>query len=507
MAKTPNILLIMADQLAARHTGAYGHPLVKTPHMDALAETGVLFTEAYTNCPICAPSRASLCSGKLVSNTGVYDNGAELPASTPTFMHQLKRAGYRTWLSGKMHFVGPDQHHGFDRRLTTDIYPSGFNWTPDWRQSPCPNPGSAVDQLKDSGRCTWSLQLDYDEETHFRAMGALRDLARLQDDNTPFFLAASYTHPHDPFCITQEWWDKYEHPSIDMPKPSSCNIGDMHPYDQWLQIHHMVDKHPPTETHILNSRHAYYGMVSYFDSKVGELVHELNRLGLAGNTIVIVTSDHGEMLGEHGMWFKRTCYDASVRVPLIISGTDFVKGGRTLTNTVSLVNLFPTLMDWAGLDNSEEVAVDGHSMKGIIADDDEPWDYPAICEYYSEGVCQPVRMAVKDQLKYIYVHKEEPQLYDLAMDPDEINNCIDEPNYQSRLEVLRKAVHENWDPELQTTRVLESQRNRRLINDAVNPTTNRRWNAQPDFDPSNQYVRQDNCPITSVKRRYPKTGK
>ena len=172
--------------------------------MDALVGKGVLFNEAYSNCPICAPSRASLCAGKLVSNIGVYDNGAELPASTPTFMHQLKRAGYRTWLSGKMRFVGPDQHHGFDRRLTTDIYPSGLNWTPDWRQSPCPNPGSAVDQLKDSGLCTWSLHLDYDEETHFRAMGALQDLARLQDDNTPFFLAASYTHPHDPFYITQE---------------------------------------------------------------------------------------------------------------------------------------------------------------------------------------------------------------------------------------------------------------------------------------------------------------
>lgn len=495
----------MADQLGAKYTGTYGHPKVKTPQLDALAENGIRFDAAYTNCPISAPSRASMCSGRLVSGIGTYDNGTELPASTPTFMHHLRRAGYRTWLSGKMHFIGPDQHHGFERRLTTDIYPSGFNWTPDWRDSPCPNPGSAVDQLRDSGLCDWNLQLDYDEETHARSLGALRDLARLQEENKPFFLCVSYTHPHDPFCITPEWWDLYDHDSVDMPEPNAMDLEKIHPYDQWLQIHHMVDQYPPGEEEIRNSRHAYYGMVSYFDAKVGELVKELDRLGLCENTIIVVTSDHGEMLGEHGMWFKRTCYDASARVPLLISGTDQVAKGCTTQETVSLVDLFPTFLDWGILDDRDAVAesLDGHSLVNLAGGNEDDRNHPAICEYYSEGVCEPIRMAVKNQKKYIYVHGHDPQLYDLSTDPHELVNQIENSQYADIRKELEETIHSSWDPELTKTQVLTSQQNRRLINEAVDPRHHRDWDVQPDFDARRQYVREDNSPMTNAAHRYP----
>lgn len=503
MKKTPNILMIMADQLAAKYTGTYGHPLVKTPHIDALAERGVRFDQAYTNCPICAPSRASMCAGQLVSNIGTFDNGTELPASTPTLMHHLKRAGYRTWLSGKMHFIGPDQHHGFDRRLTTDIYPSSFNWTPDWRQSPCPNPGSAVDQLSESGLCDWSLQLDYDEEVHARALAGLRDLARLQGEGQPFFLCASYTHPHDPFYITREWWDLYDHDEVDMPVPGPIPFEEMHPYDQWLQIHHMVDRYPPTEEDVRTSRHAYYGMVSYFDDKVGELVGELGRLGMADDTIVIVTSDHGEMMGERGMWFKRTCYDASVRIPFVVAGTERVEGGRSVSASVSLVDLLPTFAELAGLGDIGG-KVDGHSLAGLLSGAESDWKHPAISEYYSEGVCEPIRMAVKDRIKYIYVHKEAPQLYDLEADPTEQNNCFDDPAYAAARDELVKAVHGGWDADRVSEAVLSSQESRRTINEAIDPATHRKWDVQPDFDARDQYVRRNNSPISNAARRYPR---
>lgn len=504
--KQPNILMIMADQLSAKWLGAYGHPLVKSPNIDALAGRGVRFDAAYTNCPICAPSRASMCSGRYVSNVGVYDNGAELPAATPTFMHHLKRAGYRTWLSGKMHFIGPDQHHGFDRRLTTDIYPAGFNWTPDWRESPCANPGTAVDQLRDSGTCDWSMQLDYDEETHGRSMGALRDLARLEGEGKPFFLCASYTHPHDPFYITKEWWDLYDHDAIDMPEEDDVDLNDMHAYDQWLQIHHMVDQYPPSEEVVRNTRHAYYGMVSYFDAKVGELVNELERLGMAEDTIVIVTSDHGEMLGDHGMWFKRTCYDSSVRVPLVVAGSDDVAGGRVIDQTVSLVDLFPTLVQWSNLDDAQEVnaGADGHSLCGLLSGEDEGWDHAAISEYYSEGVCQPIRMAVLDQVKYIYVHEEKEQLYDLAHDPGESVNLMDDPAYAERLRVLKEAVHAGWDAEEVSVRVLASQKNRRFINGADEVEGRRSWDVKPEFNVRAQYVRCENGQVANAKRRLPR---
>jgi choline-sulfatase len=131
-AKAPNILIVMADQMAPAFLPIYGHPLVRAPNMQALARDGVVFDSAYCASPLCAPSRASFMSGLLPSRTRVYDNAAEFAADIPTFAHALRLRGYRTILSGKMHFCGPDQLHGFEQRLTTDIYPADFNWTPDW---------------------------------------------------------------------------------------------------------------------------------------------------------------------------------------------------------------------------------------------------------------------------------------------------------------------------------------------------------------------------------------
>ncbi|MDJ0983021.1 MAG: sulfatase-like hydrolase/transferase, partial [Kiloniellales bacterium] len=134
MSRQANIVFIMADQLAAPALPAYGHKVVKAPHIQGLAERGVVFDAAYCNSPLCAPSRFSMLSGRLPSDIGAYDNAAEFPATVPTFAHMLRLGGYRTILSGKMHFVGPDQLHGFEERLTTDIYPADFGWTADWER-------------------------------------------------------------------------------------------------------------------------------------------------------------------------------------------------------------------------------------------------------------------------------------------------------------------------------------------------------------------------------------
>ncbi|NND01748.1 MAG: sulfatase-like hydrolase/transferase, partial [Acidimicrobiia bacterium] len=132
LSRQPNILLVMADQLAPHATSTYGHTVVKTPHMDALAARGTLFEAAYANSPLCAPARFSFLSGQAITKIGAYDNASEFPAAIPTLAHYMRLMGYRTSLSGKMHFVGPDQLHGFDERLTTDIYPADFAWTPNW---------------------------------------------------------------------------------------------------------------------------------------------------------------------------------------------------------------------------------------------------------------------------------------------------------------------------------------------------------------------------------------
>ena len=495
----PNILMIMADQMPARTIGAYGHPVVRTPHLDALSARGARFDSAYTNCPICAPSRASMCAGRLVSGIGVYDNGAEFPAATPTFMHYLRGAGYTTELSGKMHFIGPDQLHGFERRLTPEIYPSSFVWTPDWTRGAYHNEGTSVEQLEHAGGCRWNMQLDYDEEVKFRAMEALRHYARGGPNASPFFLCASFTHPHDPFIVPEEWWDRYDHDEIDMPAVPPRPIDEMHPYDQWLQIHHMVDVRPPSEDEVRNARHAFYGMVSYVDDLVGALTGELERLGLADDTIIVFTSDHGEMLGEHGMWFKRTYFDPSTRVPLIVAGPGV--GASEVASAVSLVDIFPTLLEIADVDAERDIETDGSSLCGLLSGEDSGHPGVAISEYYSEGTYQPMRMAVKDGLKYVYVHGEDELLFDLVEDPHETANVVADSRYVTRLNALRQAVHAGWDADATRADVLASQRRRMVINEANASGRADAWDVQPHFDAREQYVRREDSQKTNERRR------
>ena len=214
----PNVLMVMADQLSPHFTGTYGHPLVSTPNLDALAGRGARFDNAYCHSPLCAPARYTMLAGQSMSAIGAWDNASEFPASTPTFAHHLALNGYRTVLSGKMHFVGPDQLHGFEERLTTDIYPADFAWTPNWDRAD-ERIGKwyhNMEALQEAGQAVTTYQIDYDEEVGFAARRKLLDIARDADDR-PFFLCASFIHPHDPYVARPEWWNLYDHEAIDMP--------------------------------------------------------------------------------------------------------------------------------------------------------------------------------------------------------------------------------------------------------------------------------------------------
>ena len=221
MTEHPNVLLILCDQMTARLTGAYGHPVVQTPNLDRLAQEGILFNNAYSACPVCVPSRSSLHTGLYVSRTGCYDNGSMFPADQPTMCHYLSVAGYETVASGKLHFIGPDQLHGFERRLTTDFHPSDFTFL-----SPRPQDGFtdhagfheypiAINYVT-AGVRQWAIERDFDELTHFRALEYIRSkrsqyTGTLQKDlpprdDRPFFLCVSYCYPHEPFLVTQELW-------------------------------------------------------------------------------------------------------------------------------------------------------------------------------------------------------------------------------------------------------------------------------------------------------------
>ena len=484
----PNILFVMADQLPPHFTGAYGHPVVRTPTMDALVERGARFDAAYCPSPLCAPSRFSMLTGRPVSAIGAWDNAAELPASVPTFAHYLRLAGYRTTLSGKMHFVGPDQLHGFNERLTTDIYPADFAWTPDWDAA-----GDRIDKwyhnmdsLSEAGQALATYQIDYDEEVGFAAVRHLYDLAR-DTDERPFFLAVSFIHPHDPYVARPEWWNLYDHDHIDLPDMPPAGSMDAHT----LRIRSGIEADTVgyTEAQARNARHAYYANTSYFDSWLGSLVNTLSETGQLDNTVVIVTSDHGDMLGDRGTWFKMSFFERSARVPLVMAGPGIAN--RTVPNACSLLDMLPTLLDVA-TDGSPgpDLAVppDGRSLWESATGGTDPVD-ETTAEYMAEMVSDPMFMIRRGRHKYIHCDTDPPLLYDLEADPLERDNLATDPDHADLASGFATEVAQRWDSETIRRQVLDSQRARRVVDAALRTGDLHSWDYTPPRDAANQYIR------------------
>ena len=496
MTKRPNILFIMADQLAASALPCYGHPLVDAPHISALAEGGVLFESAYCNFPICAPSRFSMLSGRLASRIGAFDNAAEFSAATPTIAHRLRLMGYRTLVGGKMHFVGPDQLHGFEERFTTDIYPADFGWTPNWR-----DPALRFEwfhsmlNVVEAGPCQRSLQIDFDDEVGFAAVRKIYDIAR-DDDERPFFLMVSFSHPHDPYTATPAYWDRYDHDAIPMPAVEFEPPEARDPHGLRLYENYDRDEYRVTGEHIRNARHAYYAMISYVDDKIGALMAALEAAGLAEDTIVVLTSDHGDMLGERGLWYKMSFFEDSVRVPLIIHAPGRYDARRVAGN-VSLVDLLPTLMELAG---GEAPVLDGHSLAPLMAGGGADWPDTVLAEYTAESAVAPLFMARRGPYKYIACAADPPRLYDTAADPHERLNLAGDPAHARAEQSLAALVAETWDANAVTAAVMESQDRRRMVNDALMTGKRTLWDYRTPRDDSKDYIRNSGA-LYGAERR------
>ena len=482
MTARPNILILMADQLTAPVLAAYGGTVAKTPHLDALAARGTVFENAYCNSPLCAPSRGVLMYGRLPSATGVYDNAAEFPSHLPTFAHYLRHAGYRTLLTGKMHFCGPDQLHGFEERLTTDIYPADYAWTPDWSDfTTRPDWYHSMESVLQAEACVRTNQIDFDEEVTFTARQALYDSAR-GSDTRPFCLTVSFTHPHDPFTITREWWDRYADDEIDLPRVPA-DPSDPHA----RRLRHVIglDRQPITDANIRAARHAYYGEVSYVDDLMGRVLAALRDTGLADSTIVIVIADHGEMLGERGLWYKMSFYERASRVPLIVHAPGHFAAGRVAA-CVSLADLLPTLAGIAGV-TEFATPLDGRSLLPHLSrtgGHDE-----AIGEYLAEGVVAPMTMIRRGSLKYIACPGDPDLLFDLAADPDERRNLAGDPAHAATLDALRAETTRRWDMAALRAQVLDSQRSRRFVAQALRAGRQTGWDWLPPRDAGQMYVR------------------
>ena len=487
MARKPNILILMADQVAAGALAAYGNKVARTPHIDRLAEYGVVFERAYCNSPLCAPSRAVMMSGLLPSASRVFDNAAPFGSDIPTWAHYLRRAGYRTVLAGKMHFCGADQLHGFEERLTTDIYPADFDWTPDW-ENPAARPDwyHNMESVTEAGPCVRTNQIDFDEATSFAARQKLFDIARGSDPR-PFCLVVSLSHPHDPFAIPEPYWSRSGAAGTDMPRLCGADVP-LDPHSARLRHVCAMDAHKVTEAHVRAARQAYYGALSYVDDHVGALLDTLAQLRLADDTMVILLSDHGEMLGERGLWFKMSFFEGACRIPLIVHAPGHFAAAR-VGQCVSLADLLPTLAEIAGDGQAPAyaTALDGRSLLGHLQG--HGGHDQAVGEYLAEGVVAPLVMLRSGRHKFVHCPGDPDQLFDLSADPLERDNLAARREAPPELAVFREKVARTWDLAALRERVVASQRRRRLVAAALRTGTLQAWDFQPVQDAARQYVR------------------
>ncbi len=439
----PNILFLMGDEHPVFLTGCYGHRSVKTPHIDSIAARGTVFDAAYCPSPICAPSRAAMMAGRHVHVLETWDNASPFRSDWPTFAHSLTAGGYRTILCGKMHFVGPDQHHGFEERWTQDIYPATFDWSRSNREELVVNPGQNIDRVMEAGM-GWTNDMDYDEEVAFRAEHGLRRLARRRkEDGRPFFMCASFTGPHYPFRAPEDYWNLYQNEDIDLPDLPEGYREREHQWVKWLRRHGRFEDHVPDEI-CRAARRATLARITMLDDYFGRILRQLRESGLEENTIVLYAADHGDMLGEHGLWFKNAAYEWSSRVPWVIAGPGIVR--QRVSEVTSLLDLGPTLCGLAGIDPVYPVT-DGRDLSGLLRGERPSGEGLAIMENYGEGAKRGWRMVRRGDFKLVYVPGHEPELYHLPTDPDEWHNVAHQPEYAQVRKELEAIALKDWDPD------------------------------------------------------------
>ncbi len=486
----PNFLIVMVDQLNGTLFPDGPADFLHAPHLKALAARSARFAANYCASPLCAPSRASFMSGQLPSRTRVHDNAAEFASDIPTYAHHLRRAGYYTCLSGKMHFVGPDQLHGFEERLTTDIYPADFGWTPDYRK-----PGERIDwwyhnlgSVTGAGVAETTNQLEYDDEVAFHAVQKLHQLSRETGGaaRRPWCLTVSFTHPHDPYVARRQYWDLYEDCAHLEPETAFIAREKQDAHSQRLYDASDYANFHITDETIRRSRRAYFANISYLDDKVGDLLDTLTRTRMLDDTVVVFCSDHGDMLGERGLWFKMCFYEGAARVPLTIAGPGIAPGQHSVPT--SNLDVCPTLTTLAGIGLTAVAPwTDGYSLLPLIHGGERSG--PVFMEYAAEGSIAPLVAIREGRYKFVHCEADPPLLFDLDADPRELTNLAADPAHGARVADFMAQVRARWDMAAFDAAVRESQARRAVVYEALRNGAYYPWDFQPLQKASERYMR------------------
>ena len=481
MVRPPNLLLLMSDQHCYRMAGCYGDKAAQTPNLDRLAARGVVFDACYTTSPICTPARMSLLTGRHPHQQQCWTNDDFLASDLPTYAHALGAAGRRPALVGRLHALGPDQNHGFVTRRVGDHSP---NWIGIPRHdmgvlNDANDPHRVSVDRSGSGRSAYQT---LDEDT---VDGALEELDRLAAEagDRPFALVVGLMLPHPPYVATPE---DFAACAGRIPPARLAPPETEHPWIRWWRTDRGILDVPPADA--LRARTAYYALVRRMDILLGRILDRLEELGLADDTLVAYTSDHGDHVGERGLWWKHTFYEESVRVPLILSWPNGLPAGERRGNPVSLVDLTATIVDAAGAPALPNAA--GRSLMPLARDGAAPWHDEAFAEYGTDSVpawtggrAVQQRMLRSGPWKLVFYNDAPVQLFNLHDDPDETADLADTAIHADVRARLLARLLDGWDPEWMRNTMLRRRADKDVIGAwarAVEPPDSIRWELRAD---------------------------
>jgi choline-sulfatase len=452
MSSAQNLLIIMSDQHGRRFSGCYGHPLVRTPNLDALARRGTRFANTYCHSPVCVPSRASFATGDYIHKTGYWDNAQPYDGRVRSWGHHLLEKGHDVTAIGKLHYRSPEDSNGFSREIDTMHVYEGKGDLIGLLRSPPPVRGANDALARDAGRGE-STYTRYDRTVAARARAWLEQVARFPQKN-PWILLVSFVCPHFPLIAPEQFFDLYPPDQLPLPELYRRHEGTDHPVIQGIRRHLNEDDYF-TEARVRVALAAYYGLVSFLDDNVGSLLRTLNETGLAQSTRTIYLSDHGESLGNRGIWGKSVLYDDAITVPLIAAGADFPEG-EVVDTPISLLDLYPTILEAVGRKPSPaESRLPGTSLFTLVQD--RPKERTVFSEYHAEGAITGIFMLRDARFKYVHYVGHDAQLFDLREDPQELRNLACEPAHCPIVEDFELRLRAIVNPELATACAFDSQ--------------------------------------------------
>jgi len=436
-----NVLFIAIDDLNVS-LSCYNHPLVKSPNIDRLAARGIRFDHAYCQYPLCNPSRSSLLSGLRPDTTRIYNNGTPIRKVFPdivTLPQMFKNNGYFSARVGKLY------HYG----VPGDIGTSGLDDAPSWNEFVNPRGRDRDDEADvinfTPGRglgaalCWMEAKGTDEEQTDGKvAAAAIRLLEEHKDK--PFFLAVGFYRPHVPDIATSNYFKLYPLDQVTLPKEPAEHIAKIPPVALTVK----PANYGIEEEKLRIFKRAYFASISFVDAQVGKVLDALDRLNLAGNTVVCLWGDHGWCLGEHGQWQKQLLFEESARVPLIIA-LPKAKVTGVSPRTVELVDLYPTLAELCGL--KPPANLEGKSLRSLLENPRASWSTPAITQQVRMEAQKPIMGYSVRTERWRYTEWDGgaagSELYDQDADPHEYQNLAQDPKEAKTIAKLKKYLPKN----------------------------------------------------------------